>query len=258
MKAKIPWIIGIVLLVAIIVAVVVIGSSLDAIVKKGIETVGPQITKTTIKLDSLHLSILTGATTVKGFVVGSPEGFKAPNAISIGTIAVGVDPTTILKDKVVVRSIRVESPEITFEGNLLGGNNLSKIMDNVSAANKTQVQKAGSTNQVGVAPSKKIEVDDFIVTGAKVHGDITTVGGKELKLNLTLPDIHLTNLGQGPEGITTTDLTRRVLSAVTIATLKAVTTEASGLGKDAAAAAGKAATDGVNNITKGIGGMLGK
>jgi hypothetical protein len=258
MKAKIPLIIGVVLLVAIIVAVVVIGSSLDAIIKKGIETVGPQLTKTTIKLDSFHLSILTGATTVKGFVVGSPEGFKAPNAISIGTIAVGVDPTTILKDKVVVRSIVMEAPEITFEGDLLGGNNLSKIMESVNAVNKNQIQKAGSTNQVGVAPSRKIEVDDFIITGAKVHGDITAIGNKPIKLNITLPDIHLNNLGQGPAGITTTDLTRRVLSAVITATIKAVTAEASGLGKSVSDAAGKAATDSVNKITKGIGGALGK
>jgi len=244
--------------ILLIAAVVIVCANLNAIVKKGIETVGPQITKTTVTVKAVNLSVLTGAATLDGFVVGSPEGFKAPNAISIGTIAVGVDPTTILKDKIVVRSIKIEAPEITFEGDLLGGNNLSKIMDSVNAVNKNQVQRAGSTNQVGVAPSRKLEVDDFLITGAKVHGDITAVGNKAIQLNLTLPDIHLNNLGQGPEGITTTDLTRRVLSAVVTATIKAVTAEASGLGKSVSDAAGKAATEGVNKITKGIGGVLGK
>ncbi len=254
---KTPLIIGISLLVVIIAAVIIVCLSLGSIVKNGVELVGPQITKTTIKLDAVNLSILTGAAKIKGLVVGSPEGYKAPNTISVGTIAVGVDPLSIFKDKIVVRSIKIESPEITFEGGL-GGNNLSKIMENVNAANKDAVQKSASTNQAGVVPSKKIQVDDFIITGAKVNGNITAIGGKEINLNLTLPDIHLTDLGKGPAGITTTDLTRRVLSAISAATIKAVANEAAGLGKSAADAAGKAATEGINKINKGIGGLLGK
>jgi hypothetical protein len=47
--------------------------------------------------------------------------------------------------------------------------------------------------------------------------------GKEMTLpSLPLPDIHLTNLGTGPDGITATDLTRRVLAAIASATIKAV------------------------------------
>src|SRR5208283_5689184 len=127
----------VVLVVLIVVAVIVMGFFLGTIVKTGMETVGPKITQVSIKVDAVNLSLLTGSARVKGLVVGNPEGYKAPQAISVGSAAVGVNPFSVLSDKIVIRSIRVEAPEITFEGNPFSGNNLGKIMQNVNAATKS-------------------------------------------------------------------------------------------------------------------------
>jgi uncharacterized protein involved in outer membrane biogenesis len=226
---KIFWSVVIILLVLVVAAAIVLGFFLSPIVIKSVETVGPKITKTSITLDAVDLSLLTGSANVKGLVVGNPEGYKTTNAISVGTIAVGVDPFSVLSDKIVVRSLHVETPEITFEGGL-GGNNLSKILDNVNGT----AQNGGpvSTNAAGQAkPSKKIEVDDLLISGAKVHVLLTELGGKEM--SLTLPDIHLTDLGKGGDGLTATDLTRRVLQEIVTATVKAVASNSANLGKGA-------------------------
>jgi hypothetical protein len=257
---KILWIIGIGLVVLIIVAGLAVGFFLGPIVKAGIETVGPKITQVSIMVDAVDVSLLTGSAGVKGLVVGNPDGYKTPNAISVGTAAVGVNPLSVLSDKIVVRSIHVESPEITFEGGL-GGNNLSKIMDNVNG----MAQQGGpvSTNAAGKPkPAKKIEVDDFLITGAKVHGTLVLLGGKELTLpSLTIPEIHLTDLGKGSDGLTPTELTRAVLSAITSATVKVVTGAATDLGKNLGNVgqdAGKAVDSGVDKLKSGLGGLLGK
>ena len=164
----------------------------------------------------------------------------------------GVNPFSVLSDKIVVRSVRVESPEITFEGGL-GGNNLSKIMDNVNAIAKNGgPASANTTAQAGNEPGRKIEVDDFLITGAKVHVSLTGIGGKEM--TLPLPDIHLTDLGKDSAGITAADLTRRVLGAITTATVKAVANATTDIGQNA----GKAAGAGMNKITTGIGSLLRK
>src|ERR1035437_113032 len=210
----------IILVVLIVVAVIVVGFFLGTIVKTGMETVGPKITQVSIKVDAVNLSLLTGSARVKGLVVGNPEGYKTPQAISVGSAAVGVNPFSVLSDKIVVRSVRVETAEITFEGGL-GGNNLSKIMDNVNAIAKT---------------GRKIEVDDFLITGAMVHVNLTGMSGKEM--TLPLPDIHLTNLGKGNAGISATDLTRRVLGAITAATV-VVASATTDIGKGATDALGK-------------------
>jgi hypothetical protein len=252
-KAKgIFWGIVLLVLILLIVAICVVALNLDGIVKRGVETYGPQITKVSVQLDGVHIGLATGTASIKGLVVGNPEGYKSPEAIRVGTIAVGVNPFSILSDKIVVRSIKVESPEITFEGGL-SGNNLSKIKDNV---NGTPPSGLVITNTVEPASSgKKIEVDDLLITGAKVQGTLALFGGREISIpDLPLPDIHLTDLGTGPNGITAADLTRRVLDAIISATVKVVEKNATNLG-EGATNMGKGS---INQIKKGVGGLLGK
>jgi hypothetical protein len=249
----------IVLVVLIVVAVIVVGFSLDSIVKKGMETVGPKITQVPIKVNAVNLSLLNGSAKVKGLVVGNPEGCKTPQAISISSADVGVNPLSVFSDKIVVRSVLVEAADITFEGGL-GGNNLSKIMDNVNATAKNG--GPASTNATAKAadkPGRKFEVDDLLITGAMIHVSLTGMSGKEM--TLPLPDIHLTNLGKNSAGITATDLTRRVLGAITTAAVKAVASSTTDIGKSAGnwgKDAGKAVGQSVNKITKGIGGLFTK
>jgi hypothetical protein len=250
----------IVLVVLIVVAGIVAGLFLGNIVKAGMETVGPKITQVPIKVDAVSLSIVTGSAKVEGLVVGNPEGYKTPQAISVGVAAIGVNPLSVLSDKIVVRSIEVREPEITFEGNPFSGNNLAKIRDNVNAATATsQKPSTNKTAQAGSKPGTKLEVDDFLITGAKVHVSLTSLGGKEM--TLPLPDIHLTNLGKGTDGITATELTRRVFDALTTATVKAVANAATSIGKGAENLGndtGKTVGESVNKVTKGLGGLFKK
>ena len=244
----------IVLVVLIVVGGIVGSFFLGPIIKTGMETIGPKITQVSIRVDAVNLSLLTGSASIKGLVVGNPEGYKAPQAISVGTAAVGVNPFSVLSDKIIVRSIRVEAPEITFEGNPFSGNNLAKIEQNVNAAiNKSAAAPATNTTaKAARKPGKKIEVDDFLITGAKVNFNGTT---------LTLPDVHLTDLGKGAEGITAADLTRQVLKALTTATVKAVAGAATDLGKGAEKVGmdlGKSANSNLINITHGLGGLFKK
>src|SRR5208282_2544780 len=257
---KILWGLVIVLVVLIVVAVIVAGLFLGNIVKAGMETVGPKITQVPIKVDAVKLSILTGSAKIEGLVVGNPDGYKTPQAISVGVVAVGVNPLSVLSDKIIVRSIEVRNPEITFEGNPFSGNNLTKIRDNVNAATASSQQPAtNQTAQAASKPGKKLEVDDFLITGAKVHVSLTGMGGKEM--TLPLPDIHLTDMGKGTDGITAADLTRRVFDAITTATVKAVANAATDIGKGAenlGKGAGKNVGEGVNKVTSGLGGLFKK
>jgi len=240
---------GIGLLVLIVVAVIVVGLFLGKIVKAGVNAVGPKLTQTTLTVDAVDVSLLTGSATVKNLVVGNPAGYTAPNAISIGVTAVSVSPMSVLSDKIVIKSIRVEAADITLEGNPLGANNLKKLLDNVNAAAaslQSPFTSQSATTAAPAKPGKKLEVDDILITGAKVHFNGVTLP--------TLPDIHLTDLGKGPDGITAAELTKEVLAQVTDETLKAVAKAATNLGKDA----GKTVGAGVNKITTGIGGLIKK
>jgi hypothetical protein len=210
-------------------------------------------------VDSVSVSLLGGSAAVKGLVLGNPAGYKSAQAIRVGQAAVSVVPGSLLANKIVVRSVTVNAPEITFEGNPFGANNLKKIMDNVNALANAPATNAPAPG-AAPKPAKKLEVDDFLITGAKVHVSLLT-GLTAREMTLPLPPIHLTNLGQDNDGITPAELTREVLGQVTTATFKAVGGAVSDLGKDAADAAkgtGKVVGEGVNKIGKGLGGLFGK
>ncbi len=248
------------LLVLVIIGVIVVGLFLGNIIKAGMETVGPKITQTSLKVDSVSVSLLGGSAGIKGLVLGNPEGFKTAQAISVGKAAVSVAPRSVLADKVIIRAVEVRDAEITFEGSPFGANNLKKLMDNVNAIAAGSKSATNAPAETGTTkPAKKLQVDDFLITGAKVHVSLTGMGGKEM--TLPLPPIHLSGLGAGPEGITPAALTKEVLGQITAATIKAVGSAVTDLGKgatDAAKDVGKTVGAGANKIGKSIGGLFGK
>jgi uncharacterized protein involved in outer membrane biogenesis len=241
--------------IVLVLGVVAVCLSLDSAVKRGIETVGPMVTKVPVKLDSVSLSLLSGAGKIKGLLIGNPEGYKTPSAIQVGSASLELKPSSIFSDKVIIKSINVQAPEITFETDLKG-NNLSKILSNLQAATGGS-DNAGQTTSGKSA--KKLQVDDFLISNAKVHVSVTALGSKSA--TVPLPEIHLTALGQGPEGITPAELTTLVLQAIEKEAVKASSTAVADLGKDAAGLTkglGGTASDAADKVSKGIGGLFKK
>ena len=239
---KIIKIIG-VLVALLIVGVICVFFFLGSIVKKGVEKVGPRVTKTEVKLDGATLSLFSGSGELKGFLIGNPEGFKSPSAIKVGSVGLQVQPGSVMSDKVVVRSVKVIAPEITLEGDL-SGNNLSKLLDNIKGSADKDKQ---ATTKDEKSSKKKLQVDDFLISGAKVQATTSLLGGASG--SITVPDIHLTNLGQGENGITAAELSEKVFSELVKSTLQAVAEKGANLGKFA----GTNAVQGVERATKGIG-----
>lgn len=247
----------IVAVVCLIAVVVVLMLSLGSLVKKGVETVGPQITRTDMKLDGAAISIFSGSGTLKGFLLGNPEGYKTASAIKVGEVSLGVKPGSVLSDKIHVTHVRVKAPEITFEGTLGKQNNLSQILENVEAVSAGVDQgKQPADQKKDKGAATKLQVDDFLIESARVNASLTILGGKSL--TVSIPEIHFTDLGTGPEGITAAELTKKVLNQVTVETLKAVEKAASDLGKQAGALLKDVNTNSLDKAAKGIGDLFKK
>jgi len=238
------------LAVLFIVIVIAIGLNLGPIIKIGMEEIGPKVAQVSVKVDAVDVVLLTGSATVKGLIIGNPQGYSTTQAVSVGRIAVTLDPLSVTTNKIVVRSIHVESPEITYEGGL-GNNNLTKIADNVNSVSKNMAPASPGK------PAPKIEVDDFLITGSKVHFYLSGVGNKDI----SLPDIHLTDLGKDSNGLTPAELTSAVMGAISTDTVSTVTSTITALGesvKSLGQSAVKTMGASVGKITSGLGGLLGK
>lgn len=248
------------LVVVAVIAAVALMLSLNSIVKKGVTSFGPEVIKAPIQLDSVSISAFSGGGEIKGLVIGNPEGFKTPNAVKLGTASLQVKPMSLLGDKIVVQSIKADGAEITFEGSL-GSSNLGKIQENVDAyvaALLGPADKEGKTEKKS-APGKKLQVDEIVISNAKINLSLTVLGGKSA--TIPLPDIKLTGLGQGEQGVTPAEVIKVVLAEVMTKTTAAVGGFLSGGAKavtDAAKNVGGAAADAAKGVTKGIGDLFKK
>ena len=101
-------------------------------------------------------------------------------------------------------------------------------------------------------------MDGFLISGGKVRVSVTTpLGGKEA--TVPLPEIHFTDLGQGPEGITAAELSRKVLRAVLENATKAAASVVAELStKGATALSNELRTNAVEKVTKNLGDLLKK
>jgi uncharacterized protein involved in outer membrane biogenesis len=249
-------VIGILIAAVVLVILVVVGVAvfLNSGVKRGVETVGSRLTQVEVQLESVSLSLLSGSGKLKGLVVGNPTGFKSPSAISIGTASLDLVPRSVFSDKVIVKSINVQSPEITFETDFKSSN-LSKILSNLESATGGGTKQPTQPKEANAG--KKLEVDDFLITGGKVHVSVTALGGRSVTENL--PEIHLQGLGTNPEGITSEELAQKVLQVIVQRAAEAAAGSVAQLSKGALNLTNGvpgSALDNAEKVTKGLGDLF--
>jgi uncharacterized protein involved in outer membrane biogenesis len=233
------------IIAGVVLVVLIVGGVLfflNDIVKTGFERVGPAVTKVDMRLKAAAISPFSGNAHLTGIFVGNPQGYKTESAMKVGDVKVVLSVASALSDTVLIESIKVKAPEITFEGGLTG-NNLSKILENVEAA-------AGGKSTdpaTNAATAKKFRVKDVVVEGGRIH--ISTLGQN---LTVPLPPVHLQNIGTDGEGVNAAELTRQIIKPLLASATRAAT---EALAKDINV---KTATERVDKATKGIKGLLGK
>ena len=237
------WVLRIVLASGVVaaIAVFVVFYFLNDLVKGGVETIGPQLTKGEMRLTKASLSPFSGKAQLTGFFVGNPEGWKTESAIKVGDIRVALDVRSALSDVVLIESIHIEAPEITCEGGL-AGSNIGKILENIEAFVGGS-SKAAETN--ASTSSKKFRVKDIQINGAKVHLSAAGLGGTAT--TVPLDNLRLQNIGTDGEGVTVAQLSRDILKPLLASVTKAAAQAAANVGGQL-----KDKTEQVDKATKGI------
>jgi len=179
--------------VAVIILFLIWGvSNLGPLIKNAVNTYGPKITKTEMRLADVGISIFSGEAKLKDFYLGNPKGFKSPDAMKVGSVYVDVDEGSLTGDTIIIDKIEVVRPEITYE-KVRGTDNFQRILDNVK---RTVGSGAASTK----APEKegggkKLLIRDFVLRGGKVNLAMPMLAEKGV--SAPLPDIHLRDVGKG-------------------------------------------------------------
>jgi Cu/Ag efflux protein CusF len=257
-KALLFGVVGILLLTIVGLAVFV--AYLDAVVKAGIEAVGPKVTGTTVTVESVKLSFMTGEGRVKGLVIGNPKGYQSLSAFKLGDARVKVNVPSALTDKLIIDEIVVDAPDITYEV-VVAGSNIAKIQENVSAFAKSlgSGESAPKPAKDVDAHEKKVQINHFIVRNG--HVNASTIGRT---MTVPLPEIHLKDLGKDSQGTTVQMAFAQVIGEINKSALQAVASSGKFLEKgaeavgEAAKGLGSEAEKSGSKAMEGVKGLFGK
>lgn len=195
----------------IFVGWVVGGFYLDAVVKRGLERIGPEITGTPVSVERVNLSLVLGRGRLQGLVVGNPKGYHTARAVYVPNARVVFDPTSVLQGKIVIDRVVLESPEITYEINL-SGNNLDKIKSHARAFSRKHRTRREGTNRGGTEDDVQyVQINHFIVKDPKLNVSASIFRGRFMTFDMD--EIHLRDIGKDSRGATMDGAAIRILAS---------------------------------------------
>ena len=216
------WLIRVLVVLAVLITCLLwFGySKIDDLLRLGIEKAGSEALQVPVKIDKVSLSMFTGAGAIEGLEIGTPGGFSAPRTLHIGRSEIAINTSASKDDRIVIQHIRLNSPELHLEVGP-GGSNLAQIARNARAAagTRTEPPKPAASKD----PAKqgvKLQIDEVLITAAQLRASAGALPGA--KTSLTLPEIRLTGLGSGSEGLSPAELTALILAKLSEEAAKAM------------------------------------
>src|SRR5207247_2794341 len=103
------------LVALVILALGILFFSINPLVKKGVESVGPKLTQVDVRLGAAQLSPLSGRGQLTKLFVGNPPGYKTPSAMNVADIKVGVAVSSVLSVTLVVDQVNIQALAITVD-----------------------------------------------------------------------------------------------------------------------------------------------
>ena len=239
-------IIGI-LIVVLIIALFAIILNLGKIVKTGINTVVPQVTKCEAHVDDVNFNVFGGKFEIKNLVIKNPEGYKTDHAFALGHIFVNVNMGSLMSDVIEIDQVLIDAPEITYEVGL-GNSNLNTILENVNSSLPSSDEEKKEEKEEKKEGGKKVVVNLVKVTNGKIGVSAKIAGGMEAPI--VLPDIEIKDLGKKEGGISMVQAAAVTLKT-TLLSIFDVLKSSGKLLLDGAKAIGEGIVDGVKSLGDG-------
>lgn len=242
-----------VIILVLILALVGVYFYAGEIVKKAVETYVPQITQTSAKLDGMDLSLSKGEFSLNGLSVGNPKGYKSPDVFSVKKVKVSFRPTTLLHDKIIIDQILIDGTHVSAEATYKDGqvvSNLTTIKNNVdsflkggSSTTETTEKKVETKDESAPSKTKTVVIKDL-----QVNNSSLTLGFLEQTVEIALPNIQQSNIGEKGKKQTIKDVVVYIFDLISIESIKAAGKGVEDLLKQSA----QKALDGANQVIDNV------
>ena len=191
---KITLIVSGILVAAVIGLFVLVYSSLDKIVEDAVVEYGRKYTGAPVTLNKLSMIPKTGNATLEGLFVGSPKDSDETKVLHVPFISVNMDLSNLKKQEILVNSIVIHNPEITYQP-CRDLTNLKLIQNNVE---KAMLAEALLYANGGTGRLKTIAIKELVIKHARIL--LKNPQKNKFRTVSLLPVIKITNIGTGKKG----------------------------------------------------------
>lgn len=244
------WSMGLIVVVLIVFVTVLIFWG-GHVVKHSVNLVGPQVLGVPVTLEHAHFYPLRGYVSLRGFVVGNPEGFRTESLFQVDHLEVDLDMSTLFADPLVINRILIDSPQITFEMGLRG-TNLGTLLDALEDEEKKD--EVADRDDKPEEPGRAVVIKEFVLADATVRVSATALRGQSVPI--TLGTVTLTDLGGEDQSVA--QIVTQVVKALVGTVVNAVGGAGDLLGDglrgawNGVGSVGGFAVDGVRAVTGGV------
>jgi len=109
-------------------------ANLDSIVAGVIEDVGSDVLKTNVTVSGVAINLKEGKAGIAGVKIANPDGWSGATLLEMEGIEVDLDIESLSQDVLVIESIRIQNPQISYEGDEAGGSNMQTLLNNMEGA----------------------------------------------------------------------------------------------------------------------------
>jgi len=192
----------VVLVLVAVVGVYFLAKNINGIVEHAVETVGSDITQTQVGLGKadIKLDLKESRGELDNLTVANPKGFSKANLLTIGQVALGIEPLSISKDVIVINEVTIKGVNILAEHKGVKDTNLQALLNNIKAkagaGGSTEATTDDSGKEVLLAMKKIVFADNSVDLKSEKAGNY----------QLKIPAFELQNLGSAEKGLTPTQL----------------------------------------------------
>jgi hypothetical protein len=208
-------------------------------IRTAVTTIAPMVTKTPVTLESVSVNLFTGNISLKGLVIGNPDGFKTEAAMKVGEVKLSVEPMSVFSNSIHVKQVYVDGAEAWYEAGI-PDSNVGKLQKNIDDFIGAGGKTAKPEEKKPAGEGKKVVIDDLQIVNTKVHLSVKGIGGAALPV--PMPDIKQKDIGKEGDGKSVAQAAADILKSVT-GSISEVGAKAVGAITDGAKAIGGAATD---------------
>lgn len=193
--------------ILVLLLVVVIGgvfyylfANINGIVKRGIESKGPEITTTDVDVGGVDVELFNGRAEFNNFTIANPDTFTAKNLLEAKQLVFNIEPTSLRSDVIVVNEVVIDGVTVVAEQKGLTTNIQAMLK-----AMKDNLPQAKDTGAAGEELRFMVERLRFSDSGLKV---ITEKYGER---EFVIPAVEANDLGSRAEGLTASELAVAIL-----------------------------------------------